>query len=47
MEGREVTAPPPLMIAVPTTSGTGSEATKVSVVLNSTNGLKKACTTRL
>lgn len=42
MEGREVTAPPPLMIAVPTTSGTGSEATKVSVVRNSANGLKKS-----
>lgn len=30
------------LIAVPTTSGTGSEATKVSVVYNPRNGLKKS-----
>lgn len=42
MEGREVNLSPPLLIAIPTTSGTGSEATRVSVVTNSTNGLKKS-----
>lgn len=30
------------LIAVPTTSGTGSEATRVSVVYNNNNGLKKS-----
>lgn len=42
MEGRQATTVPPLFIAVPTTSGTGAEATKVSVVLNNYNGLKKS-----
>lgn len=42
MEGRQATVLPPLFIAVPTTSGTGAEATKVSVVLNNHNGLKKS-----
>lgn len=42
MDGRQVTAVPPLFIAVPTTSGTGAEATKTSVVLNNYNGLKKS-----
>lgn len=42
MEGREVTTTPPLFIAVPTTSGTGAEATKTSVVYNNDNGLKKS-----
>lgn len=42
MEGRQVTQVPPLFIAIPTTSGTGAEATKVSVVLNNNNGLKKS-----
>lgn len=42
MEGREVTTTPPLFIAVPTTSGTGAEATKTSVVYNNNNGLKKS-----
>ena len=32
MEGRQVKTVPPLFIAVPTTSGTGAEATKTSVV---------------
>lgn len=42
MEGRQATTVPPLFIAIPTTSGTGAEATKVSVVLNNYNGLKKS-----
>ncbi len=42
MDGRQVTTVPPLFIAIPTTSGTGAEATKVSVVLNNYNGLKKS-----
>lgn len=42
MEGRQVTAVMPFFIAVPTTSGTGAEATKVSVVKNNYNGLKKS-----
>lgn len=42
MSGRAVTKTPPLFIAVPTTSGTGAEATKVSVVYNNDNGLKKS-----
>ncbi len=42
MEGRQPTNLPPLFIAVPTTSGTGAEATKTSVVLNNYNGLKKS-----
>ncbi|MFI3256843.1 MAG: iron-containing alcohol dehydrogenase [Spirochaetales bacterium] len=42
MNGRTPTVTPPLFIAVPTTSGTGAEATKVSVVLNNNNGLKKS-----
>lgn len=42
MDGRAVTTVPPLFIAIPTTSGTGAEATKVSVVLNNYNGLKKS-----
>lgn len=42
MEGREVVTAPPLFIAIPTTSGTGAEATKTAVVLNNDNGLKKS-----
>lgn len=42
MEGRQVTTAPPLFIAIPTTSGTGAEATKTSVVYNNYNGLKKS-----
>lgn len=42
MEGRQVTTAPPLFIAIPTTSGTGAEATKTSVVFNNYNGLKKS-----
>ncbi len=42
MDGKQVTTTPPLFIAIPTTSGTGAEATKVSVVLNNYNGLKKS-----
>lgn len=42
MDGKAVTTVPPLFIAIPTTSGTGAEATKVSVVLNNENGLKKS-----
>lgn len=42
MDGKAVTKLPPLFIAVPTTAGTGAEATKVSVVKNNYNGLKKS-----
>jgi alcohol dehydrogenase class IV len=42
MFGREVTVEPPFFIAIPTTSGTGAEATKTSVVTNTNNGLKKS-----
>ena len=42
MEGHQPTELPPLFIAVPTTSGTGAEATKTSVVYNNFNGLKKS-----
>ena len=42
MDGKPVTKLPPLFIAVPTTAGTGAEATKVSVVKNNYNGLKKS-----
>lgn len=42
MDGKPVTVTPPLFIAIPTTSGTGAEATKTSVVTNNYNGLKKS-----
>lgn len=42
MDGKAVTVLPPFFIAVPSTSGTGAEATKVSVVKNNYNGLKKS-----
>lgn len=42
LNGREVTKIPLLFIAVPTTAGTGAEATKVSVVYNANKGFKKA-----
>jgi len=42
MSGRQVTVEPPLFIAIPTTSGTGAEATKTSVVTNNNNHLKKS-----
>lgn len=42
MDGRPVTSEPPLFIAIPTTSGTGAEATKTAVVYNNANGLKKS-----
>jgi alcohol dehydrogenase class IV len=42
MEGRKVTKNSSLFIAVPTTAGTGAEATKTSVVTNNQNGLKKS-----
>lgn len=42
LRGRAVTVEPPLFIAIPTTSGTGAEATKTSVVINTNNHLKKS-----
>ena len=40
MRGKAVTVETPLFIAIPTTSGTGAEATKTSVVINNNNHLK-------
>jgi alcohol dehydrogenase class IV len=42
MDGRQVTHHGPLFIAIPTTSGAGAEATKISVITNNYNGLKKS-----
>lgn len=43
IEGRVVEKVPLLFVAVPTTAGTGAEATRVSVVFNQNKGYKKAC----
>ncbi len=43
LNGRKVTTQPLLFVAVPTTAGTGAEATRVSVVYNARKGYKKAC----
>lgn len=42
MDGKQVTQLCPMLISVPTTAGTGAEATKVSVVTNNYNKLKKS-----
>lgn len=42
MDGKPIVEDTPLLIAVPTTSGTGSEATRVSVIYNNNNQLKKS-----
>lgn len=38
--GREITAPTPPMVAVPTTSGTGSEATQFTIITNTEKDIK-------
>lgn len=42
MNGWTVAVEPPLFVAIPTTSGTGAEATRTSVVINNNNHLKKS-----
>ncbi|QAT49131.1 iron-containing alcohol dehydrogenase [Caproiciproducens sp. NJN-50] len=42
LNGKAVTQIPLLFVAVPTTAGTGAEATKVSVIYNAKKGFKKA-----
>ena len=42
MDGKKIEKPCLPMIMLPTTSGTGSEATRVSVIYNPHNGLKKS-----
>jgi len=42
LEGREVRRAPMLFVAIPTTAGTGAEATKVSVLYNKEKGYKKS-----
>lgn len=43
LNGRPVTQEPLFFVAVPTTAGTGAEATRVSVIYNEKKGFKKAC----
>lgn len=42
LRGKAVTRTPLLFVAVPTTAGTGAEATRVAVVFNPNTGFKKA-----
>ena len=42
LEGKEVIKAPLLFVAIPTTAGTGAEATRVSVVYNEEKGYKKS-----
>ncbi|MDR3049245.1 MAG: iron-containing alcohol dehydrogenase [Elusimicrobiota bacterium] len=42
MEGKQAAKAPTLFVAIPTTAGTGAEATKTAVVTNNNNGLKKS-----
>lgn len=43
LKGRQVTEDPLFFAAIPTTAGTGAEATRVSVIYNEKKGYKKAC----
>lgn len=43
LNGKQVEKEPLFFVAIPTTAGTGAEATRVSVIYNEKKGFKKAC----